>query len=174
MHKVSHPLVIFLTLLCSSFTYLIIQNWVLGETYSVKFINPEASGTFTRMTADISFSETDLPDSKFDVQIDVNSLDMGSPEMSKEALSPDMLNARRFSKIQFLSANISKTDRGFLAKGSLELHGIKKDIEIPFTFLSKTFAGSFDIKAKDYGINSLGNGAEDILRIELSVPVKEK
>ena len=167
------PVILF-AIICCSFAGIALQNWALGETFSVKFINPEATGTFDKMTADISFSETDPGSSKFDVVVDVSSVNLGNPEMNKEVLSNDMLYVRRYPTIHFLSSEVSKTPNGYLLKGTLDLHGVKKEIAFPFTFKGAVFNGSFEIKAKDYGINSLGNGQEDILRIELNVPVKEK
>jgi len=157
-----------------AFVSVLVQNWELKTPFTVKFINPEATGSFTRMTADIAFSENDLKSSRFDVNIDVNSIDIGSPDMSKQALSADMLNAKKFPSILFNGTEVTKTKDGYAVKGSLTLHGVKNEVEIPFTFPDKTFKGSFSIKAKDYGINSLGNGPEDILKIELAIPVKEK
>jgi polyisoprenoid-binding protein YceI len=157
-----------------AFAWSVSQTWELTETFSVKFVNPEATGSFTKMTANIVFDEANLQDSKFEAVIDVNSIDMGNPDLNKQALSADMLYARRYPKIQFTSTEVSRKGTGFVAKGMLDLHGVKKETEIPFTFQGKVFTGGFEIKAKDFGINSLGNGAEDILKIELLIPVKEK
>ncbi len=173
MKKISYLILLIISLTGYAFVCLLTQNWDLNTGYVVKFVNPEATGTFEKMTAEISFDEKDLPNSHFDVRIDVNSINLGSPELSKQALSPDMLNAHKFPLIHFVSSAVQKAGTGYIVKGSLELHGVKKDIEIPFTFLTKVFKGGFEIKAKDYGINSLGNGQEDILKLDLSVLVKE-
>jgi polyisoprenoid-binding protein YceI len=157
-----------------AFAWSVSQNWELTETFSVKFVNPEASGSFTKMTVSIVFDNASLPDSKIEAVIDVNSIDMGSADLNKQALSPDMLYSRKYPSIKFTSSEITRKGSGYVAKGILELHGVKKETEIPFTFQGKVFTGGFEIKAKDFGINSLGNGAEDILKIELLVPVKEK
>jgi polyisoprenoid-binding protein YceI len=173
MKRILYILFVVLALTGYAFVTYFQQSWDLTAGCSVKFINPEATGSFGNLTSKIVFDERDLSSAKFEVSIDVSSIDIGSPEMNKQALSPDMLSAKKFPKIYFVSTSVTKTTSGYSTSGTLELHGVKKEIAIPFTFQGKIFKGSFEIKAKDYGINSLGNGAEDVLKIELSVPVTE-
>jgi polyisoprenoid-binding protein YceI len=64
--------------------FVIDQNWLLTDTYSVKFSNPEINGSFTHMSATFHFDENDLPTSRLQVFVDVNSASSGNLEMDKQ------------------------------------------------------------------------------------------
>ena len=58
----------------------------------------------------------------------------------------------------------------------MEMHGVKKDFTIPFTFKETPaggiFTGGFDISRKDYGMTNTGMGKiADVLKVDISVPV---
>ncbi len=62
----------------------------------------------------------------------------------------------------------------------LELHGVKKQIQIPFNYSElankANFAGSFKVNRKDYGINGnmMGFLVGDDFDVTLNVPVTKK
>jgi polyisoprenoid-binding protein YceI len=165
------PAALLLLTLLSGFSWISIQNWILADTYSIRFSNPEVNGVFSKMDAAISFDESDLPASKFSVSADVGSVNTGNPGMDSQISGLDMLDKANFPYIKFESVAVVKTDTAFAAKGMLEMHGIKHEIIIPFTFRNKEFRGSFQVKCSDYGMNGMGKGEADIVRIELKVPV---
>jgi polyisoprenoid-binding protein YceI len=163
-----------LSFLFTAFTLVSLQEWKVSEGFSVRFANPEVTGVMTKFKADIVFNENDLAASKFDVFVGAGSVSTGNPSMDSQAMGPELLDAKNYPEIKFKSSGVSKTSEGFLAIGMLDLHGIKKEIAIPFTFDKIAFKGSFAFKCKDYGMNGLGTGEADVLRIELVVPVVQK
>lgn len=167
-----HTLVILLLFtLLSAFSWIGIQNWSLTGTYSIRFSNPEVNGVFSKLDAVISFDESDLPASKFSVSADVGSVSTGNPGMDSQISGKDMLDKASFPSIRLESATVVKTDTAYAAKGMLDLHGIKHEITIPFTFHNKVFRGFFLVRCSDYGMNGMGKGDADIVRIDLNVPV---
>jgi polyisoprenoid-binding protein YceI len=57
------------------------------------------------------------------------------------------------------------------------MHGVKKQISIPFTFISNTFKGTFKVNRMDYGIGSMegmSKKVSDDIVLEISVPVTKK
>jgi polyisoprenoid-binding protein YceI len=165
------PAALILLTLLSAFSWISMQNWSLADTYSIRFSNPEVNGVFSKLNAVISFDESDLPASKFSVSADVGSVNTGNPGMDSQISGKDMLDKANFPAIKFESVAVVKTDTAYAAKGMLEMHGIKREILIPFTFLNREFRGSFQVKCSDYGMNGMGKGEADIVRIELNVPV---
>ena len=63
------------------------------------------------------------------------------------------------------------------AKGNLSMHGVTKEITIPFTFSKNekggVFAGSFSVNRKDFKLGENNGHAADVLKIDLSVPVSK-
>ena len=84
----------------------------------------------------------------------------------------EWLDATKYPVIHFTSKSITKTASGLEAKGTLDLHGLQKDITLPFTFDNNVFAGSFEVNRMDYNINTAEpkHGAS-VLKVSLNVPV---
>jgi polyisoprenoid-binding protein YceI len=165
-------LVLFSPLLCA-FAFIGIQSWNLADGYSVKFTSPDVSGTFKSMKADIRFDPNDVAHALFDVKIAVSSLETGNPGMNGSATGEDMLDGAKYPEIRFHSSKVEKKDTAFVTRGVLEVHGVKKEISIPFSFRNKTFTGKFAIACSAYGMKGAGKGASDTVKIDLAVPVKE-
>jgi polyisoprenoid-binding protein YceI len=158
----------------SGLGFYVLQDWVLADAYTVKFSNTEVTGTFRKMTSEIAFDPSNLKDSHFDVKLDVASASTGNEEMDKQVTGSDMLNKEKYPIIHFHSTEVEKTASGFNAKGILEMHGVSKAIDIPFTFSQSTFQGTFAISCSAFDMKGMGKGESDKVKIELTVPVKKK
>ncbi|HEV7229871.1 MAG TPA: YceI family protein [Bacteroidia bacterium] len=167
-------LISLLSFLCviSLSAFVIDQNWILADNYTVRFSNPEVNGSFTKLNATIRFDEKDLAASRIQVSVDVNSVNTGNPEMDKQVTGKDMLNKEQYPQIIFESSSLRKVPVGYEAIGTLKMHGQNKEITIPFTFSDQVFKGNFEVKCSDYGMTGMGHGEADVVKIELSVPVK--
>lgn len=158
----------------SAFTFFRLQDWKTTETFTVRFICPDVAGLMTRFRADISFDEKNPAAAKFDVHVEAGSVSTGNTAMDEQAMGASLLEAGKYPEITFQSTGATKTSDGFLTTGILSLHGMKKEISIPFTFDKNVFKGGFAFKCRDYQMNGLGTGEADVLRIELVVPVVQK
>jgi polyisoprenoid-binding protein YceI len=58
------------------------------------------------------------------------------------------------------------------------MHGVKKDVVIPFTFTKKgskgTFIAKFNVNRSDYNIGKKGNEVADNIKITATLPVQKK
>ena len=90
-------------------------------------------GVFRSFEADIRFDRDDLPNSMASVTIDVASLDTGEDQRDGQAKGPDFFDVANHPKAIFKTSSISKTDTGYLADGTLEMKGITKPVQLPFT-----------------------------------------
>jgi polyisoprenoid-binding protein YceI len=88
------------------------------------------------------------------------------------AKSPKWFDAEKYPLIKFTSSSISKAASGYEAKGILEMHGVQKEITIPFTFDNNTFAGSIEVNRMEYNVNTAepDHGAQKF-KVSISVPV---
>lgn len=173
MKKIFLPLAVVGIMGLSAFTAFTSMDWKIADGYSIQFSSEDPSGTFTSMKGDISFDENNLAASKFDVTVDVNSINTGNGMKNTKAKGDAFFQADKYPTIKFISTKIAKTAAGYEATGTLNMHGVQKTITIPFTFSNNTFKGSFKVNRIDYGVGEAGH-AEAELKIDLSVPVTKK
>jgi len=171
MKKIFLPVALSAAMLFSAFRFLPATHWKIANNYSVKFTSKDPSGIFETMKG-----EMDLADSKFSIIIDVASINTGNWLMNKIAVGGSWFDAERYPTIKFTSSQILKTSSAYQTTGTLEIHGVKKQIAIPFTFKNNTFAGSFTINRLDYKVGTadgMSAHASTNLFIELSIPVQK-
>src|SRR5207245_1363285 len=95
-----------------------------------------------------------------DVSIDVASINTGNGLQNKHAKSDEWFDAAKYPQIRYTSQKIFKAGNGYQVTGALEVHGVKKSVVIPFTFLKTAtggkFTGSFTLNRNDYKIGKPG------------------
>lgn len=172
MKKQPYLLAAVAVILASAFTFIQSQNWKIAEGYSVKFDGGDPSGEFTGLKGTLQFDEKNLAASKFDVTIDVATINTGNGMKNTHAKGAGWFDAEKYPTIAFASSAITKTASGYEAKGTLELHGVKKEITFPFTFANNTFAGSFEVNRMDFKLDD-GKHAKmtPTIKVTLTVPV---
>lgn len=178
MKKLVYPFAAVTILMASAFTVINSQDWKISEDYVIKFTSKDPSGIFKGLKGNILFDENNLSASKLDVTIDVNTINTGNGMMNTHAKSPMWFDAEKYPVISFTSSAITKTEQGYAAKGSLQVHGVTKDFTMPFTFQKNdaggVFNSSFDINRLDFNINSAepAHGATS-LKLDITVPVSK-
>ena len=172
MKKLVFPAITLIILIASAFTFFQSIDWKIGDNYSVKFDGGDPSGVFTGLKGIIQFDENNLAASKFDCTVDVGSINTGNAMKNTHAKSDKWLDATKYPVIRFTSKSISKTPSGFEALGTLDFHGVQKEITLPFTFVNNVFAGNFEVNRMDYSINTEEpNHGAQVLKVSLNVPV---
>lgn len=172
MKKLIYPVVAAALIMASSFTILHSQDWKIADNYSVKFDGGDPSGQFSGLKGSISFDPNDLAGSKFSTSIDVATINTGNGMKNTHAKSEKWFDADKYPTIEFVSSAITKTAAGYEAKGTLSMHGVQKEIVIPFTFENNLFKGNFTISRLDYNINTAEpNHGSSSFKVDLQVPV---
>lgn len=167
-----YPFAAIAIIIVSAFTVIKSQDWKIADNYSIKFDGGDPSGEFSGLKGTISFDPNDLTTSKFDVSIDVSTINTDNGMKNTHAKSAMWFDAEKYPTIKFTSNTITKTDAGYKAKGILVMHGIQKEITIPFTFTNNTFIGSFEINRLDYNINTAEpNHGSAKFKVDINVPV---
>lgn len=178
MKKLMIPSVAIVLLLASAFTFKAAQSWKIADGYKVAFSSADPSGVFNDLKGNVLFDENDLANSKFDVVIDVNSINTGNGMQNKHAVSANWFDAATYPSIKFTSSSIIKGSAGFMAKGILDMHGVQKEITIPFTVekssTGATFNGSFEVNRNDWKIGEPGGKASEVIKLSVSVPVTKQ
>src|SRR5450432_1169662 len=165
-------------LAASAFTLITSSPWQIADGYSVAFSCNEAAGEFRDFKGTIAFDETQTTLSKFDVTIDVNSINTGNGLQNKHAKSDEWFDAAKYPSIHYNSQKIVKTAGGYSSTGELEMHGVKKPLTIPFSFQRTpkggVFTGKFAVNRVDFGIGKAGGEVDEQIKIGLNVPVTAK
>jgi polyisoprenoid-binding protein YceI len=172
MKKHTYLLAAVILIAASAFTVYQAQEWKIADGYSVKFDGGDPSGEFTGLKGTVIFDENNLSASKFDVTIDVASINTGNGMKNTHATSAIWFDAEKYPTIAFTSNSITKTAAGYDAKGTLEIKGVKKDFTIPFTFANNTFTSNFEVNRLDFGIDD-GKHPKMVpnMKVSLNVPV---
>jgi polyisoprenoid-binding protein YceI len=172
MKRIIYPAVAIIIFIASAFTFVHSQEWKIADNYSVKFDGGDPSGEFSGLKGTIQFDENDLAGSKFDATIDVASINTGNGMKNTHAKSEKWFDAQKYPLIRFTSSAITKTASGYEAKGTLDMHGVQKEIAIPFTFTNNAFQGSIQVNRLDYNINTAepAHGSATF-KVDISVPV---
>lgn len=172
MKTVGFLLVFFVSLTAFS------QGWTILESHKVAFSNKDVSGTFDQISGTIVFDPANLASAKLNFKLKVESINTGNGLQNKHARGDEWFHAEKYPYIEFESTKIEKTEAGFKAMGKLEMHGVKKEVSIPFTFVKKgnkgTFVAKFNVSRSEYNIGKKGNDVADVLKITATLPVQKK
>jgi polyisoprenoid-binding protein YceI len=121
-----------------------------------------------------------------DITIDVNSINTNSEKRDDHLRSPDFFDVAQFPVITFVSDSIALDGDEYLAYGKLTMHGVTKDVVIPFEYIGvqespfkqglfvTSLVGEFDIKRSDYGMNYMEGIVGDELEIEISAELDQQ
>lgn len=156
------------------FAFTTLQNWKIKETHQISFSSNDVNGVFKTFTGTIVFDAADLAKSKFDLTVDVASINTGNGLMNKHAKGDDWFNAEKYPSIKFTSSKIEKAGTDFKAIGTLEMHGIKKDITVPFSFKKNIFKANFSVNRTDFKVGKADNDVSTTLKIDATIPVAKK
>ncbi len=153
--------------------------------FTIRHVVSRTSGTFPDIKGKIVIDRTDLSKSSVDAKINVLSVNTNHAKRDEHIKDkPEYLDAGKFGEMRFTSTKVEATGKeaGKLI-GSLTLHGVTKEISLPFKLLGfgpdpwggqrAGFEAHTTIKASDYGFGwaaqpngPVGNEIEITLLIE--------
>jgi len=161
------------------FAFAPVSSWQITDKYNVRFTGGgEVGGIFKTMKGNIAFDEQNPSASTFEVTIDVASINTGNGLMNTHAKSAEWFDAAKYPVIKFSSKKIVKSGAAYQVTGDMEIHGVKKELTLPFNFQNKgaagTFTGSFKINRSDFHIGKPGGDVDENIKLDISVPVVKK
>ncbi|MEL6275211.1 MAG: YceI family protein, partial [Bacteroidota bacterium] len=129
------------------------------------------------LKGEIIFDPSNLAASSMNVSVDVATISTGNKTKDKHARGKNWFDVENYPQISFQSASFEQTDSGYAVKGTLSLHGVNKQVSIPFTFDATSngglFKGQLTVNRKDYGIkgNFFGFSVGKEFTVDINVPV---
>lgn len=134
--------------------------------FSVPIMNglSKVKGKFTDFAVTLTNDEKDITKSSVSVVIKATSIDTGIEGRDRHLRTPDFFDVEKFPELTFKSSRIEKKGKNFIAHGTLTMHGVEKEIALPFTVTGvsesadktkKTvgYSASIVLNRRDYGIN---------------------
>lgn len=114
-------------------------------------------GGFDRFTADVRFHPQDLAGSRFDVSIDLASVNSRDSERDDIIRGPDLFAVKQFPTARYVAASFTTRGNGkYAATGKLTLRNVTRDVPIEFTFEKQDqggwLKGAAQLDRLDFGV----------------------
>jgi polyisoprenoid-binding protein YceI len=113
-------------------------HWIVDYSksrlgFTVQWSGEQFSATFRKWTADIAFDQATLGHSRLGASIDLSSEASDTPDNDDGLKGPEGFWIERFRFARFESIAITaKGGNSYLALGTLSLHGLSRQITLPF------------------------------------------
>ena len=124
----------------------------------------QVRGKFTDFAITLNNDEKDITKSSVSVVIKATSVDTGIEGRDRHLRNADFFDVEKYPEITFKSERIEKKGKQFIAHGPLTMHGVTKQIELPFTVtgtfknpstnkMSVGYSARTVLNRRDFGIN---------------------
>jgi polyisoprenoid-binding protein YceI len=106
---------------------------------SVAFVVPilgglsRVRGKFTDFKVDVAYDEADVSKSSVKAVIKAASIDTGIERRDAHLRNADFFEVEKYPEITFQSTRVERRGQAFVAHGTFTMHGVAKEIELPFT-----------------------------------------
>ena len=113
------------------------------------------TGKFNEYTIDLDYVDEDFTKSTLTATIDT-----GISGRDEHLRSADFFNTEVYPEISFSSKRIEKTEQGYIAIGEFSMHGVTKEIELPFVITGVDGENTIGISSRlsidrtDYGVGN--------------------
>jgi len=118
-------------------------------------------GRFTNFDGKILLDDKDITKSSVNVTIKAASINTDVAKRDEDLRSPNYFDVEKFPEITFQSKSVEKKGNDYVAHGTLTIHGVSKDVDLPFemkgpvdTGRGKVMGahGTLTVNRQDYGV----------------------
>ncbi len=168
-----------LSLIWMAFAFLPQEKlaWKIDKKYSVNFSSKSVGGVFNSFKGEVIFDKYQLNTASFKLTIDPTSVNTGNAMQNGHIQQKDWLDSKQFPSIDFVSSSFVKEGESFVVLGDLILHGVKKQVKIPFSYSEEKkkakVLAAFSFNRFDYGVGSPNDGVDSVLTINVVMPLKK-
>ena len=124
----------------------------------------QVKGKFMDFAITLNNDEKDVTKSSVSVVIKATSINTGIEGRDRHLRNADFFDVEKYPEITFKSERIEKKGKQFIAHGPLTMHGVTKQIALPFTVtgthknpannkFSVGYSAKIVLNRRDYGIN---------------------
>lgn len=144
--------------------------------FKVQWSGEPFSATFRTWHADVDFDPTDLAHSHASVTIDLASEFSNQPDFDSGLRGPEGFATTRFPAAHFVVSRFTRTgESAYTAEGSLLLHGISHNLQLPFTLAidgrTAHMMGTAHVKRTDFELGQGEWSAPDPVAYDVAITV---
>jgi polyisoprenoid-binding protein YceI len=161
--------------------------------FSVRHFFTPVTGSFQNYEIDLDFDPAYPENSSVTVEIEVASVDTGIEKRDNHLRTADWFEVEKFPYLTFESSSVKRISQTeFLAKGTLSIKGVEKEIELPITLLGvkdipeqmrgmlggvsqvASFETGLELDRRDFGVG-VGSWAETVIvgpDVEIAIAVE--
>jgi polyisoprenoid-binding protein YceI len=133
-------------------------------TFTGTYQSGPFTGKFGKFDAAISYDEADLSKAKFDVKIDVASVDTKSSERDDTLRTADFFDTAKFPQAHFVTSSFERDAAGVVAKGMLTIRETSKPVTLKVKFAASAEGTTLDVDTKlsrlDFGLGASNDWAD--------------
>ena len=154
--------------------------------FSVSIMNglSKVTGKFTDFAVTLTNDEKDVTKSSVNVVIKTASINTGIAARDNHLRTADFFDAEKYPEITFQSSRIEKKGKQLIAVGTFTMHGVSKEIALPFTIIGPNknaardkmnfgYAARITLNRRDFGINwqhkTVPNWVGDNVEVEIEL-----
>lgn len=136
-----------------------------GLGFDGTYQNGPFAGMFKKWQAAISYDENDLAKAKFDVTVDLASVDTGSGERDQTLATADFFDTAKFPHAHFVTNAFNRgADGGVIALGTLTIRDQSKPVTLKVKFAVSGGATTLDVgttlNRMDFGLGASSDWAD--------------
>ncbi len=141
-------------------------------SFSVRHLGlTRVRGIFNEWSGTIMYDSADVDNSSVTIVIDTRSFDTGHERRDNDVRS-NWLDVEEFPDIVFQSTAVQASGADWALRGALRIHGVTREVTIPFTFLGRhgplggleriAFSGRITFPRSDFGVVNEGHMFEAV------------
>ncbi len=144
------------------------KPFLIQSKSEINLQSEDFSGKFTNVKGRVSLSSDSSRVNGFDLVIDVNSLELEIPGMSKHAKSADFFDVASFPTITFFGDSVTTDGDSLIVFGTMTSKGVSKLMSIPFTISevkdeSFTICAEFKIVRSEFQIGEADTVSNEVI-----------
>ena len=147
----------------------------------------KVKGKFTDFTVTLTNDEKDITKSSVSVVIKAASIDTGINQRDAHLRTADFFDVEKYPEITFQSKRIEKRANQLVVVGTFTMHGVSREIELPFTTtgvnkdtttgkMNVGYSARLMLNRRDFGMNwhhpTLQNFVGDDVDVEIELITK--
>jgi polyisoprenoid-binding protein YceI len=176
--KISYLVFASILFASAALTFAPIDHFEVIDGHSIEFKSKDPSGSFKKLDGTIDFDDANLEGSKFNLSIDVASINTGNGMMNKKAQIEEWFNAGKFPTIKFKSTKVEKVGSSYQITGNITMKGITKEYVIPAAKSKDgkkiVFKGTFYVDRLEFKVGHKSNVVPAKMKIIYSIPAVQK
>jgi len=140
---INHVVYLFSAFFILSHAHAAAPDWRLdfdhtGFYFTIKHIYSVVRGHFNEYKGTVVFSPDDLENSRFDFEVEIDSIDTNNSKRDRHLNSADFFDSKKYPTMTFKSHAVKHVNGNqYSVEGTLTIKDVSQKISVPFTFFGK-------------------------------------